>query len=166
MYRSRAVRKQRQAVQEAERSSLLAPVNGWNARDPLANQKPGDAYQLDNWIPRAGYVEIRKGFAAHITGFSVVPESFLPYLAGDAELSFAVSDGDIYDVTSSGALGSSVYSGLTNNRLQSINVSNDAGVFMLAFNGADDPIIFDGSSFTVNTITGTAGSTVFFVNSD
>lgn len=155
---SRAERRQRQSVQVAQGGDIPAPTRGWNAQDPIARMKPGDAYQLDNWICRAGYIEIRKGFAEQVIGFDNVPESFLPYRAGASEELFCVSDGEIYDVTSSGALGAALVSGLTNSRFESINIANDAGVFMLLVNGADTPRKYDGSSFSTTSISGTVGS--------
>lgn len=120
--------------------------------------KPGYAYQLDNWIPRAGYIEIRKGFAEQVIGFDEVPESFLPYRAGDAEELHAVSSGNIYDVTSTGALGAALYTGLSNDRVESINISNDAGVFMLCVNGANTPFRYNGTAYATVAISGTVGS--------
>lgn len=154
----RDARRQRQNIQTASGGDIPAPTRGWNAQDPIARMKPGDAYQLDNWICRAGYIELRKGFSEQVVGFSVVPESFLPYRAGSAEEMFCVSNGAIYDVTSSGALGAALVSGLTNSRFESINIANDAGVYMLLVNGADTPRKYNGSSFSTTTITGTSGS--------
>jgi hypothetical protein len=34
-------------------SSIAAPVGGWNARDAIAEMKPGDAIRLLNWYVRA-----------------------------------------------------------------------------------------------------------------
>ena len=147
-----------QSAEIAEKFTVPSPTRGWNAEDPLANLKRGDAYQLDNWIARPGYCEIRKGFAEHVVDFTVVPESFLPYRAGASEKMFAVSDGSIYDTTSAGALGAAVVSGMANSRFQSINVSNDAGVFLLAFNGADVPRKYDGTTWGTSVISATVGS--------
>ncbi len=43
-----ALRNQVQSVQTARKMRIPEPFLGWNARDPIAAQKPGDAYQLDN----------------------------------------------------------------------------------------------------------------------
>ncbi|WP_230681797.1 hypothetical protein, partial [Streptococcus pneumoniae] len=42
--------------------AIPAPVGGWDAQSPLANMPPENAVILDNFIPRAGYVELRRGF--------------------------------------------------------------------------------------------------------
>ena len=43
--------------------SIPAPVGGWDAQSPLAAMPPQNAVILDNFIPRAGYVELRRGYA-------------------------------------------------------------------------------------------------------
>lgn len=158
--RMTAAKRRMRAVQHAREGSILAPTKGWNARDPIANMSAGYAYTLDNWIPRAGYIELRRGFAEQVIGFTDVPESFLAYRAGSAEELFAVSDGSIYDVTSAGALGAAVHTGLTSSRVESINISNDAGVFMLLVNGVDTPLKYDGSTFSITSISATVGAIV------
>lgn len=155
---TRAARAQIQSATNARESSIPAPVRGWNAQDPVAAMKPGDAYQLDNWICRAGYVEIRKGFIGHVTGFASQVESLLPYRAGSGEKLFAVSNGEIYETTSSGALGAAAVSGLSNSRFQAVNFANDAGVWLFAVNGADDPRTYNGSAWSTSSISATVGS--------
>lgn len=41
--------------------SVPAPIGGWDTLSPLASMDPTHAIQLNNWIPRPGYVEVRKG---------------------------------------------------------------------------------------------------------
>lgn len=154
-----AERYAKQQTQTAIGRSIPAPVSGWNARDPIAAMKPGDAYQLDNWICRPGYVEIRKGYLGHVTGFSDPVESLLPYRAGNNEKMFAVSADSIYDVSDpSDGLPAASYTGLTSARVQSTNFANDAGVFMICVNGVDTPFKYNGSAFSTTVITGSSGS--------
>lgn len=141
-------------------ASIPAPVRGWNAQAPLASMKPDDAVIMDNWIPRAGYVEIRRGSVAWASGLSDPTESLMVYRgdpSGGDQL-FAVSGGDIYDATAEGAVGSPVKSGLTSNRLQYTNFANDGGAWISAVNGEDDPLLYDGTTWTNPTITGSSGS--------
>jgi hypothetical protein len=60
------------------------PVGGWNSRDSLADLAPSDAVILDNWIPRAGYCELRRGYVAQVTGFAAPVETLIPYRGGAA----------------------------------------------------------------------------------
>ncbi len=59
-------------LQVSQTKSYPAPVGGWNARDALATMSPNDAIILDNWFPRASYVELRGGYTPHTTGSSTV----------------------------------------------------------------------------------------------
>ncbi len=43
-------------------------AGGWDAQSPLAAMPIQNAVILDNWIPRAGFVEIRRGFVPQQTG--------------------------------------------------------------------------------------------------
>lgn len=156
--RGAAQRRAQQDVQTARGGSLPSSVGGWNARDPIPNLKTTDAIQLDNFIPRAGYDEIRRGFLSHVTGFVARPESFIPYRSGGSEQNFAASGTAIYDVTAAGPLGAAVVTGLTNARFQSVNFANDAGVFAIAVNGADTPRKYDGTTWSTTAITGSVGA--------
>ena len=146
------------SAQAANSVSFPAPVKGWNAQDTIASMKPGDAYLLDNWIPRPGYAELRRGFAEQVVGFASSVESLLPYRAGSSEKMFAASGAAIYDTTTYGSLGASVVSGLSNARWQSVNFANDAGVWLFAVNGADTPRTYNGTSWGTSAISATVGS--------
>lgn len=159
-----ALRRQVQSAQTARKMRIPEPFRGWNATDPIAAQKPGDAYQMDNWICRPGYAEIRKGYIGHVTGFSDAIETLIPYRAGDAEELFAASGDSFYDVTASGSIGPAVLSGLTNARWQYTNIANDAGVYLVAVNGADTPKKYDGSTWTDVSFTGTDVSPDTLIN--
>jgi hypothetical protein len=150
------MRRQRQEQQQARGDSIPAPVGGWNAKDPLAAMPREDAVLLDNWIPRPGYIEIRRGFIAHIASTALGPESLLVWRGGteDADRTFAVAGGSIYNVSASGALPAASVTGLSNDRWQYVNFANDAGKFLLAFNGVDTPRKYDGSTWGAMSISG------------
>lgn len=58
--------------------SVPAPVGGWDTLSPLAQMDPTHAIQLNNWIPRPGYVEVRKGsqISSSITAGDFSPLDF------------------------------------------------------------------------------------------
>lgn len=141
--------------------SLAGPVLGWDAQSPLAAMKPGNAVTLDNWTPRPGYVEVRRGFREQSVGLADPSETGIVWRGGGPGLDqiFQVSGGDIYDAsTLGGTPGSAVYSGLSNSRVQYTNFSNDGGAWTLCFDGEDTPFKYDGSAWTTNTFTGSSGS--------
>lgn len=119
-----------------------------NDRDSIADMPPTDAVVLENWFPYPSYVGIRKGAIEHATGFNFAVETLAEYLppSGSSTL-FAASGGSIYDVTLSGPIGAAVQSGLSNSRFQTAQITTPGGSFIYFFNGADDPRLWNGSSW-------------------
>lgn len=134
----------------AETQSLPAPVGGWNARDSIAAMDPMDALKMENWFPTPADVRLRKGWAEHVTGIGDQVESLMPYNEADGtESLFAAAGSAFYDVSSSGAVGSAVVSGLSNARWQHVNFMNSSGTaYLCNFNGTDKPRYWEGSTWT------------------
>ena len=129
-------------------ASQKPPTKGWNTRDALADMEEGYAVIMDNWFPGTEKVTLRRGNAAHVTGLGASGESLLNYTAlTGTEALFGVADGDIYNVTTSGAVGAAVSTGYSNSRFQSVQIGTTGGQFLFAVNGADAPITWDGSSW-------------------
>ena len=137
----------------ARGASIPAPIGGWDAISPLANMPADRAVQLDNWFPQTGWVELRKGYIRHCnTATGEAVETLASYQGGSSNAMFAVSDNQLFDVTSSTA--SLVEAGLTNSRFQHSNFVTTGGNFLYMVNGADEPRYFDGSAWATATITG------------
>ena len=132
--------------------STPAPVKGWNAKDSVSEMADDEAITLDNWFPNTSYVELRRGYASHATGLGQPVESLMAYASGSANKLFGAADSKIYEVTSSGAVGSADVSSLTNDRWQHVNFGTAAGQFLVCCNGADAVRNYDGSSWTTPTI--------------
>ena len=128
----------------ATATSLAAPIGGWNARDSIAEMSPLDAVTLTNMFPTPSDVQLRYGYSQYSTGITGQVYSLMNYSAPTTEKLFAVADGVIYDSTNSGAA-TSVFTGLANSKFQHINISNTGGHFLVACNGADSTMIYDGS---------------------
>lgn len=128
-------------------ASVAAPVGGLNARDALANMDPEDAVILENWFPTPTSVDIRNGYESHATGLPDWVETLMNYNSPTDQELFAISDGDIFDVSSAGAVGVAVVSNLTNSRFQYINVGTAGGAFLLAVNGADKLQGYNGTTW-------------------
>jgi len=144
----------RRLVQKARANvaSLPAPVGGWNARDSIANMGPTDAYEMENLFPTVSNVILRGGYVKHATGLPSQVETLMNYNGSTTSRLFAISGTAIYDVTSSGAVGAAVVSGLTNARWEYINVATAGGNFMYLVNGVDAPLLYNGATWT--SITG------------
>lgn len=158
----------------ADVASLPAPIGGWNARDPLGAMDPLDAVVLENWYPATNSVNLRSGYQKWMIGFPGQVETLMVYAGGSTTKLFAISGGDIFDATS-GSLASpptagvAVVSGLTNSRLQYINVTTAGGSFLLAVNGADKLRGYNGTAWYVDgdgshDITGVNTATIEQIN--
>jgi len=132
-------------------ASLPAPVGGWNARDSLANMAPTDAVTLDNLFPGVSSVGLRGGYQNHVTGITGQVETLMTYNGGSTDKMFGIAGGNIYDVTTAGAVGAAVVSGLTNSRWEYVNITTSGGSYLYAANGVDAPRLYDGSSWTAIT---------------
>lgn len=137
----------------AQTSSIPASVGGWDTISGLAQMPPANAVQMDNWIPRTGWLEIRRGFVEHATGVGSADslvESLMAYngvaVADDAL--FAVADGKIWDVT---VAGPAVDTGKTStdDRWQYTNFTNEstAANYLVIANGSDTPLIWNGTAW-------------------
>lgn len=128
-------------------ASLPAPVGGWNARDSLGNMAPDDAVFLTNFFPSTTDIEIRGGYTNYATGMTGEVETIFIYSGGTENKMFSVVGGNIYEVTNGGAVGSAKVTGLSNNRWQYVNISTPGGSFLVAFNGQDQGLRFDGTNW-------------------
>jgi len=139
----------------AQVQSLPAPVGGWNARDSIANMEPTDAVTLINMFPTVSSLTMRGGYTKHATGLDGKVQTLMVYNDGNNTEMFAVtSAGKIYDVTAGGAVGAPVVTGLTNGIWEYINITTAGGSFLMAVNGEDSALLYDGSTWTNPAITG------------
>ena len=153
-----ALRQNPQRRQVSVGQSIPAPIGGWDAYNPLAAMPIENAVILDNWIPRAGYVEMRRGHVQQAGGFANGGVEALMAYRGttSGDKLFAASGGAIYDVTTAGPIGAAVVSGLKSNRWNYLNFANAASsAWLIACNGQDTPVSYDGSSWAPLSLTST-----------
>jgi hypothetical protein len=119
-----------------------------------------DAVKLENWFPETADVRVRDGFSDHVTGIGAQVESIMTYnRPNGTQTMFAAGNSEIYNVTSAGAVGAAVQTGLSNDRWQHVNYTNSAGTsYLCCFNGADAPRYWDNSSWT--TVTGASSPAI------
>ena len=141
--------------QAARTLSVSAPVAGWNARDPIAEMKDKDAVILDNFFCTPYDVMLRYGYSNWATGITGNVNTLASYSPPSGTIKmFACAGANIYDVTSSGAVGAAVQTGLTSDKWQHLNFGTAGGNFLYMVNGADAPRYYDGASWTNAAITG------------
>jgi len=117
---------QKQKVQEV--ISIPAPIGGLNARDPISDMPPSDAYGLNNWIPQALGLKLRMGYASWMEGLAAKVDSIFQYFPATSSISvssdfgnipvtlpgkvFAATAGRIYDITTRNNTGYATFTGL------------------------------------------------------
>lgn len=134
--------------------TLPAPLEGWDTETPVRELPPTRARVLDNYIPKGQSLAMRKGYAPHATGLGASVETLMPYNAGAASVMFAAAGSKIYNVTTAGAVGAAVVTALSGARFWHQNFSTPGGSFLYVVNGLDAPRYFNGTTWTVPTITG------------
>jgi hypothetical protein len=140
----------------AKTASLPAPIGGWNARDSLAQMAPTDAVTLVNWFPTPTDVTLRKGYTQYTTGITGEVETLMNYAGTSSQTLFAIANGVIYRCNAGAA--TSVFTGLSNSRFQHINVTTAGGKYLIACNGVDPTIVYDGTSWFSLASTSTAAT--------
>jgi hypothetical protein len=157
-----ALKKSKPSRQMAMQShSVPAPVGGVNARDALAAMPETDCIVGDNWFGTPSYVAVRNGNQVWATGLPGPVETVMAYNGLTTNKKYAASVAGFYDITTQGAVGAAVVSGLSNARWQHAMFNAGGGNVLLAVNGADAPRRFDslaqGAIETANTLVGGTG---------
>lgn len=130
----------------ASTTSLASPIGGWNARDSLAEMQPLDAVTLVNFFPTPTDVTLRKGYSKASVGITGNVETLMNYANADGTNSlFAIANGVIYDASASTAV--PVFTGLADSKFQHCMISTAGGQFLMAVNGVDPAIVYDGTQW-------------------
>ena len=133
----------------AKVQSLPAPLGGWNARDSLANMDPADAVTMVNMFPTVSNLTMRGGYTKYATGLDGKVQTLMVYNNGNTSKMFAAtSTGNIYNVTTAGAVGAAEVSGLTNGIWEYINITTAGGHYLMCVNGVDKLLLYDGTNWT------------------
>jgi hypothetical protein len=158
----KAIRANAGRVPQGRTFQFPAPVKGWMTQESPVDAEEQSALILDNFFPEPQGVRVRRGYTSRATGMTGNVESLLVYTSASASKLFAANDGNIYDVSSSGAVGAADISGLTNDRWQSVMMANSGTQYLYIVNGADAPRHYNGSAWATPAITGVDEST--FIN--
>lgn len=151
-------------------TSIPAPIGGWNTVSAVADMPPTDAVLLDNMFPQTSDVRLRKGLTAHVTGLTGVVDSLMSYTSATAKALFAGANNAVYNVTTAGAVGAAVVTTQTSNRYQHINFGTTGAQYLYAVNGADKPLLYDGTiwvkvdAVSTPAITGVTTTNLIHVN--
>lgn len=148
----------------SEAVTLPAPVGGLNGRDGYPDMPPTDAFVMDNWFPGGTSVDTRSGSMDYVTGITSAVESLEVFAANDPTSSsvpsklLAFAGGNIYDVSNAGPVSAPLMTGRASNRITSVMFGNAGGLRLMLYSGADQPLMYDGTTLTPLVITGVTGS--------
>ena len=156
----KALRPNRTQRPTSKAAFIASPTNGWYVGDNLATAPKGTAYVLNNAFPQLDYVRMRGGSMAYATGMpNASVTSLMPFVSGIGSKFFASCNGNIYDVTSGGSVGTAAVSGLNSTAyMEWTQFTNTGATWLLCTNGVDAAQLFNGTSWTTSpAITGLSG---------
>jgi len=139
--------------QTALTASITAPIGGWNARDSVAQMPPTDAVTLTNLYPTPTDVQLRKGYTKYSIGITGQVNTVMNYAGANTQKLFAAAGTTIYNCDTPTATSSYT---TTNDKLQYVNMTTPGGNFLIACNGTDSTLIYDGTNWTTVASTATA----------
>lgn len=150
--------------------SIPAPTLGLVANENLASPQLGSATILRNFLPTATGAILRRGSEAYAqVNNNPDVRSLFTYVNGNNQSMFAAADYGIYDISSSvfgflvddednnlvddldnflvDSSVSATVTGLSGGEWSSVQFATVGGVFLDLVNGADNKLIYDGSTF-------------------
>lgn len=175
-----ARRQNRPKPRKSDLKSFAAPIAGWISNRALAvpreQGQPQGAALLDNFIPRATSVQLRRGKVLYCTLGNGTEQalSAFSYNNGTNKRLFAATPTTIYDITEilfpaavdivnedGELLGdedgnwfgwtstefSDVLEGLSDGNWVTVQFATTGGVYLIGVNGVDDGFIYDGTEF-------------------
>lgn len=136
-------------AQQVSRSlALPAPTGGINDLDPIANMEP--IYLLDamNFFPDTGLLVVRPGYQEWAKGMTGAVKTIMEYNGLDGSYKrFAATDAGIYDITTAGTINPPIAKFATNGAWQYTNFATPAGQYLVAVNGVDAAVFYNGTTW-------------------
>lgn len=154
MRKSKSVEKVPVPAPDVITKVVPVPTDGWDAISPLASMDPKRSPILNNWFPQPGWVELRSGYAPWVFLDDHIPvETLMVRRAEGEEQMFAAAGTVIYDVSTRASAVSAV-TALNSARWQYVNFTPAEGPTVIqCVNGTDPLQMYDGTTWTVPTIT-------------
>ena len=141
----------------ANTASIPAPLGGWNARDSLANMDAMDAVEMVNFFPTPSDVLLRQGYSkasTEITGKVYSLMNYTDQTDPNGYKLFAAAGTKIYNAKPDPAV--EVFDGISDSKFQHVNMTNSGGHYLVACNGVDPTMIYDGTQWFFLATTETA----------
>jgi hypothetical protein len=147
-----AVRQTAQKPVVHKSKTFPAPRKGWVVSENYAMQTAETALVLENWFPTTTGVRVRRGRAKRATLQAGVPvRSMWEYVSPTGRKRFAADATRIYDITTVAdplAPVTATVTGRTAGYYADVQMTTVGGVFQYVLNGADRPLLYNGTTFT------------------
>lgn len=133
---------------------VVAPIKGLNTVSAITETDPAFGLSIQNFVATPQGLSLRKGYRKWATGMPDAVTTLIPYHTGDTSPSkhFAISGGNLYDVTNPGPVGAPVVTGLALQQgwWQHANMTHTTNGkhYLVAVNGVDAPLFYDGNAWT------------------
>ena len=127
--------------------AIPAPTGGINDLDPISNMRPDFLLDCMNFYPDTGLLVVRPGYQEWATGMGAPVKTIMYYNSLDGTYKrFASTDTGIRDVTNPTTTPVLVKAA-TNGAWEFTNFATPAGQYLVAVNGTDPAVLFDGTSW-------------------
>lgn len=127
--------------------ALPAPTGGINDLDPIANMEPHFLLDSMNFFPDTGLTVVRPGYQEWAKNLAAPVKTLMYYNAVDASFQrFASTDAGIYDITSP-TDAPVLVKAATNGAWEFVNYATPAGQYLVAVNGVDAAVLYNGTSW-------------------
>lgn len=126
-----------------------APLVGWVSSQNYSVQEEGSASYSLNCFPQTTTYRVRGGQLKYATLDNDVVSMF-SYSASGTDKMFAATDTKLYDVSSIAdpdTVPSAAVSSRTSGYYSAAQISSSGGNYLVAVNGSDDALLYDGSAF-------------------
>ncbi len=151
---------------QAGTRTFAAPVKGWIQSESLAADIEAGASVLENFFPTTRGIRPRGGLLRHATIDDGVT-SLMAWRSGSAEKLFASDSDSIYNITAPAnpaVQPAADVTGQTSGVYSSTMFSGTGGDFLVAVNGTDNRLLYNGSSWTTSPgITGVSSAALSHV---
>lgn len=152
MRKTQPLKRRVSRTKDAYEKTFPPPVGGWNANESLASMRPTEAVELVNFFPRPTHVETRPGseMAHQLVQDNIKTMATWKGLDGDEHLLYFTDNGvyvkafGLNDVSTDATLAR--YQIRTDGWHNSIQFGDGTNNWLMAFNGVDKPVFYDGSS--------------------
>lgn len=146
---------------QSRSKTFPAPIRGWIQSESLAADQAAGASVLENFFPTTRGIRPRGGSLRHATITAGV-RSLMTWRSGTAERLFASDVTAIYNVTSPASATvqpAPDVTGRSSGFYSSVMFAGTGGDFLVAVNGSDDRLLYNGSSWSTSpAITGVSST--------